>query len=125
MPTRDDYERLLMHGINPGERVRILMENQQEYNSQRMIFYRLLENLRAKGYHFPYIQTKKRIFNEKIYFVIEHLFEDDPVFEIEKRDGTIEKKVLPRDLAISEDNEFETWLKGVRNVKELKDDNDA
>ena len=118
MPTRDDYERLLLHGIKPGERVRIPMENDQEYNDQRMVVQRLLESLREKGYHFPFLVLKKRRFNDRIYLIVEHLYEDDPVFEFEKPDGTIETKTISRDMLTSDESEFGKWMQQVRILDE-------
>lgn len=115
MPTRDDYERLILHSLKAGDKVRVPMKDQQEYNSQRMVLFRLMQSLRATAHDVSLIATRKVVDDTKIYLEIEHLSGKDPVFLFETAEG-FKPKTVSRKLGTREDDEFEKWVQEARQL---------
>lgn len=122
MPTRDDYERLILHSLKPGSKVRVPMKDLQEYNSQRMTFFRLLQSLKATAHDVSRISTRKVVEVDQIFLEIENLPQSSATFLLETEEG-FQPIEVSRDLSTREDDAFEKWMQDARRLAKETPDN--
>ena len=110
MKTKNDYEKLFLHAIKPGNVVRVKLQHEKEFNSQRMIIYRLLQTPSLSAIK-ANISVTKQVEGATDYLVIRYL---EPSTEFEFFDNgefTAIDICKDNDLLTSEEEEFEIWQK--------------
>jgi len=112
MKTRRQYEKLLLHVLQPGEVVRVKVDNHKNFNSQRMIIRRILTSNITPFHIRENITISKHIVANCVYLKITFNKTNDE-FEFIENDGTIVKKQLPADVLTSDEIAFKEWQKSI------------
>lgn len=117
MKSKEEYEKLLRHIITPGDVVRVKLTSERAFNSQRMVIYRLLKQLKEEGIDlYKHITIAKEKESITTYLVISYLIPDTE-FEFLQKDGTFSKVDIEKDseLLTGEEEEFLRWQRGVED----------
>lgn len=114
MPTRNDYEKLILHSLPPGAVVRVPMTNSKQYASQRMMFYRTLKTCIKLGKDITNISSVKVEENGKIFLEIQNQIPGSTAFLFKEENGEFKEKVIDspdEPLLTAEELKFQEWLK--------------
>lgn len=114
MITRLDYQRLLLQGIQPGKAFRVPMEDKKHYASQRMMFYRAMQEVKKTGLDTSQISSRKIETSEGKIFL--EIFAQTSGAFLEKQEDGSWKEVEMQNSTI-EEVEFAKWVENMEAAK--------
>ena len=120
MPTKVEYEKLLLHSLEPGDVVRVPMASAKEWNSQRVTFDRARRAVKRLGINTDYISYSKEVDSEGAVFLqITHARHSATTFQFKEGDKFIDKNIeADGELSTVEDKEFVKWLEDQKKAEE-------
>lgn len=121
MPTKNDYERLLMYQLKKGNVVRVPMKTDSNYHSQRMIFYRVLNKLKQTIPDLQEVSTSRVVENGVTYLEIQNAIPQPGTF-LFKEGGIFIEKEIPENMPTAEELDFLQWQEKIRKEKENEND---
>lgn len=113
MPTKAEYEKLLMHSLQPGDVVRIPLKDTREYNSQRVTFARAKAAVEKTGVDLQYVYySKVEEPDNSIFMEIRKTAPGNTVFLFKEGEEFVPKNIEEnKPLTTVQDEEFKLWLK--------------
>lgn len=119
MLTNIDFNRIVSSMI-PGSIFRVAVNSTREFNSQRMILYRVISNFKKTKY--LNISIRKIEIGSKMFLEFER--KEDTGFSILERDpktGEFVERVITGDKLTPEELEFNSWVERTKEEKETEE----